>query len=371
MSDEAGDKTEVASEKRREEFREKGDIAKSRDIVSVLILFSGLAYFMIFGRYVYAGMEKFFLRFFAVRPELTLDVNTAVTMGEDAVVEMGMLIAPLVAMVVAVSILGSVAQVGVLLTAKPLEPDVTRLNVFTKFIPTFFNKQAFGNLVTSILKIIIVAIVIYFTLEGDGELIRAISSLSLQDGITFLLGRCLDVLFNVSLVMIAVAIADYMWNVYVMEEKMKMTKQEVKDEHKEHEGNPQLKGQMRRRAMEMSNQRMMQDVPNADVIVNNPTHISIAIRYRQGEDEAPIVLAKGADFMAMRIRQVARANGVPMVENVPLARSLYKTVKVGKPVPSRFYRAVAEVLAYVYRVYGDRRAKMERRRRQGQGGRRS
>ena len=131
---------------------------------------------------------------------------------------------------------------------------------------------------------------------------------------------------------------------------MKMTKQEVKDEHKEYEGNPELKGKRRRVAMEMANQRMMQAVPDADVIVNNPTHISVALRYKQGVDAAPVVLAKGADFMAMRIRRAARANNIPMVENKPLARSLYKTVKVGKPVPSKFYRAVAEVLAYVYRV---------------------
>ena len=131
---------------------------------------------------------------------------------------------------------------------------------------------------------------------------------------------------------------------------MKMTKQEVKDEHKEYEGNPEMKGQRRRRAMDMANQRMMQAVPDADVIVNNPTHISVALRYRQGTDAAPIVLAKGADFMAMRIRRAARANNIPMVENKPLARSLYRNVKVGKPVPSKFYRAVAEVLAYVYRI---------------------
>ena len=166
----------------------------------------------------------------------------------------------------------------------------------------------------------------------------------------------MDLLLNVSLVLIFIAIADFMWNKYVMQEKMKMTRQEVKDEH-EYEGNPHLKGQMRKRAMEMSNQRMMQAIPQADVVVNNPTHISVALRYRQGEDAAPIVLAKGADFMAMRIRRAARQHGVPMVENKPLARSLYRTVKVGKPVPSQFYRAVAEVLAYVYRLKKTGRAK--------------
>ena len=245
MSDEAGDKTEAASEKRREEFREKGDIAKSRDIISVLILFSALAYFMMFGEYLYSGLRNFFIRFFAFRPELSLSVGEVMKMGEGTVFEMGMLIAPLVGMVVAVSILGYVAQIGVLFTAKPMEPDITRLNVFTKFMPTFFNKQAFGNLVTSILKIMVVVFVIYLTVKDDGQLIKAISTLSLTAGLNFLLGRCLDVLLNVSLVLIFIAIADYAWNKYTMEEKMKMSKLEVKDEHKEYEGNPQQKGEMR------------------------------------------------------------------------------------------------------------------------------
>ena len=278
-------------------------------------------------------------------------------LGKEAAFEMAYILAPLVGMVILVSVLGNVAQVGVLITTKPLEPDFSRLNFFARFLTTFFNKQAFGNLVTSLAKIVIVVIVIYMTLSDDGQFIKAISTLGLQAGISYLLDRCMDLLLNVSLVLIFIAIADFMWNKYVMEEKMKMTSEEVKDEHKEYEGNPHLKGQMRKRAMEMSNQRMMQAIPQADVVVNNPTHISVALRYRQGEDAAPIVLAKGADFMAMRIRRAARQHGVPMVENKPLARSLYRTVKVGKPVPSQFYRAVAEVLAYVYRLKKTGRAK--------------
>ena len=355
MSDDSGDKTEPASEKRRQEFREKGDIARSKDIISVLVLFSALAYFMIFGRHIYNGLSGFLTRYFTFRPELSVTPGEVMGLGKEAVMEMAMVLAPLVILVVLVSILGNVAQVGVLFTTKPLEPDFNRLNFFSRFLTTFFNKQAFGNLITSLAKIGIVVIVIYFTLSGDGKFIQAISTLTLEAGISYLLDRCLDLLLNVSLVLIVIAIADFMWNKYVMEEKMKMTRQEVKDEHKEYEGNPHVKGQMRKRAMEMSNQRMMQAVPEADVVVNNPTHISVALRYRQGSDAAPIVVAKGADFMAMRIRRMARKHGVPMIENKPLARSLYKTVKVGKPVPSRFYRAVAEVLAYVYRIRKGRR----------------
>ena len=239
-------------------------------------------------------------------------------------------------------------------SAKPMEPDLSRLNIFTRFFSTFFNKSAVGNLFGSIAKMGVVSVIIYWTVAGDGAEISVLSLLPLTQGVAFLLERCISVLVNVSLILIVVAIADYAWNNYVMEEKMKMTKKEVKDEAKEQEGNPHTKQQMRRRAMDISNKRMMAAVPDADVVVNNPTHISVALRYRQGVDEAPIVLAKGADLMALRIRRIAKAHGVPMVENKPLARGLYRTVKVGRTVPSQFFRAIAEVLAYVYRLRGAR-----------------
>ena len=357
MAEDSTEKTEPASEKRRQEFREKGEVARSRDVISVLILFSGVAYFMMFGRQIYVRLGKFLTRFFTLRLELQLEIEVLLNLFVEMIELTIMILGPLVGIVVVVSILGNMAQVGVLFTVKPLTPDLTRLNFFTKFFSTFFNKQAAGNLVTSIMKMTVVAIVVYWTLASDGELIRATSTLPLESGILFLIDRCLDVLMNVSIVMLLVAIADFAWNKYTMEEKMKMTKQEVKDEFKETEGNPEQKGFIRRRAMEISNQRMMADVPNADVIVNNPTHISVALRYKQGEDAAPIVLAKGADLVALHIRKIAKAHGVPMVENVPLARGLYKQVKVGRHVPSHFYRAVAEVLAYVYRLKNKRRGR--------------
>lgn len=351
MSDDSSaEKTEPASEKRRQEYRERGEVARSRDVISVLVLFCGLGYFTFFGDYLFNGLRRVFTKYFTLRPEMGLDIGEAVGLANEAALEMGTMMAPLVAGIIFVSVVGNVAQVGFLMSVKAMAPNLDRLNFFTKVLGHFFNKQAIGTLVGSLAKMAIVAIVIYLTLSGDGPMIKAIATLPLFQGISFLLGRCLSVVFNVSLVLIIVALADLMWNRYVMEEKMKMSKQEVKDEQKDIEGNPHVKGQMRRRAMDMANQRTMKSVPDADVIVNNPTHLSVALRYRRGKDSAPIVLAKGADLMALRIRRIAKAHSIPMVENIPLARALYKHVKVGRPVPSRFYRAVAEVLAYVYRL---------------------
>ena len=357
MSENGAEKTEPASEKRRQDFREKGEVARSKDILSVLVMFSGVAYFMMFGGYIYERLGKFIIHYFTLRQELEFEPDVLIKLFMEMIELTVHVLGPLIAMVVLVSILGNLAQVGVLFTVKPLTPDLTRLNFFTKFFSTFFNKQAAGNLVTSITKMSVVAIVVYWTLAADGELIRAASTLPLKSGILFLTQRCLDVLLNVCMVMLAIAAGDFAWNKYVMEEKMKMTKQEVKDEFKQTEGNIEQKGHMRRRAMDISNQRMMGDVPDADVIVNNPTHISVAIRYAQGKDAAPVVVAKGADLIAFQIRKIAKAHGVPMVENVPLARGLYKQVKIGRHVPSHFFRAVAEVLAYVYRLKNKRRGR--------------
>lgn len=357
MADDAGERTEPASEKRREEFRERGDLARSADVVSMLVLFAGLAYFYFFGGYLFESLASFNLHFFDLRAPLEMTPGGLMDLARGIALEMGKIIAPLAALVAVVGVGGNLAQIGLLFTTKPLEPNLEKLNFVTKFIPTFFNKRALGNLVGSLAKITVVGVVIWLTLAGEGDRIKALSTLPLLQGVQYMLDRCLAVLLNVSLTLIVIAIADYAWNKYVMEEKMKMTRQEVRDEAKDIEGNPHVKQRMRKRALEIVNKRMMAAVPTADVVVNNPTHFSVALRYRQGVDDAPIVVAKGADHMALRIRTVAKAHGVPMVENVTLARGLYRAVKVGRPVPSQFYRAVAEVLAYVYRL----RAKLGKR----------
>lgn len=350
MAEDAGERTEEASEKRREEFRERGDVARSKDAVSVLVLFSAISYFIIFGPWIYETLAGFIRHFLELRGTIEMTAQSVHTLACDAIVRMVLLTAPLVGLLLLVSVLGNVAQVGFLFTTKPLEPDLEKLNFFTRFIPTFFSKAAIGNLIGSLAKISVVALVIWLTLDGEEGRIRSMAALPLRASVQFILEKTLKMLINVSVILIVIAIFDYAWSRYTTEEKMKMTRQELKDEAKEYEGNPHLKGAMRRRAREIANKKMKTAVPTADVIVNNPTHLSIALRYKQGLDAAPVVVAKGADLMAMQIRKIATEHGIPMVENVPLARMLYKHVKVGKPIPSQFYRAVAEVLAYVYRL---------------------
>jgi flagellar biosynthetic protein FlhB len=363
MADEGAEKTEQPSEKRRQEYRQRGEIPRSRDIVSVLVLFCALFYFAALGRGLVTGLSEVMTFYLDLRRAGELTVPALQALGWELVGRMALLVGPLVGMIIGVGLLANIAQVGVLFTTKPLELDFNKLNPLPRFVSTFFSKHSLGQLVGSVAKISLVGVVVWGTLQGERSRIRSLAGVPLAAGTAYMIDRALDVVMNVALTLIIIAIADYAWNRWSLEQKMKMTKQEVKDEAKEHEGNPHVKGKIGRRAREIANQRMMQAVPLADVVVNNPTHLSIALRYRQGVDAAPVVVAKGADELALRIRSVARASEVPMVTNVQLARVLYKHVKVGKPVPSQFYRAVAEVLAYVYRL---RRAQpwMERRRQQ-------
>jgi flagellar biosynthetic protein FlhB len=351
MSEEdAGEKTEEPTDRRRDEFRERGQIAKSQDILSLLILSAGLSYFLFFGRFIYERMGKIFTVFFQARYGLDISVHSIINLTAKTFMEIGYLILPLIIGVIVLGVLGNMMQVGVLITTKTLEPKLDKLNFFAKFIPAFFNKQSIGNLFTSLIKLFFILLVVYYTLNGDAQKIAQLPLLPLELGLAYMFERILMVFFNIVLIMVIIAVLDYAWQVYTMEQKMKMSKQEVKDEHKLSEGNPLIKSQRRKRALEMFNQRMMTAVPEADVIINNPTHFSVALRFDKDKDIAPVVVAKGADLLALRIRRLAEQHDVAMVDNPTLARALYRQAKVGKQIPYEFYRAVAEILYYVYRL---------------------
>ena len=351
MSEEdAGEKTEEPTERRRQDFRERGQIAKSQDVLSLAILAVGLSYFLFFGGFIYERMNGFFTTFFEARHGLEFGTHETINLTAKVFIEIGYLLLPLIIGVILFGILANVAQVGILITTKTLEPKLDKLNFFAKFIPAFFNKQAVANLFTSLTKLFFILLVVYYTLNGDAQKITQLPLMPLEQGLAYMFERILTVFFNIVLIMVIIAVLDYAWQVYSMEEKMKMSKQEVKDEHKLSEGNPLIKSQRRRRALEMFNQRMMTAVPEADVIINNPTHFSVALRFNKDKDVAPVVVAKGADLLALRIRRLAEQHDVAMVDNPTLARALYRQVKVGKQIPFEFYRAVAEILYYVYRL---------------------
>lgn len=237
------------------------------------------------------------------------------------------------------------------ISGKPLKPELSKFNPINGF-KRMFSKDSLFELVKSIVKVALVMYVAYSEIKDrQGELF-VIYDMELLQAVALIAGLIVDVGLKTSLVYLIVGIADLIYQKHKFKEEMKMTKQEVKDEYKNTEGDPQIKGRQRQRMREASQRRMMQDVPKADVVITNPTHYAVAIRYDAEVSKAPVVVAKGEDFLAAKIKEVARENQVEIVENKPLARMLYANVNVGAEIPPELYQAVAEVLAMVYNLKG-------------------
>lgn len=345
------EKTEPATPKKREKAREDGDVARSAEMPSVFVLLGSITVLWMTAGFLSGKFERLFRGtfWFDAVPELTVKAVV------DLCFESGWLflavMAPVLVVVVVLGIFSNVVMVGFVIAPKALMPKIDRIDPIKGF-QNKFSLQAVGELVKSLLKLTIIIYVAWLVIKGELGLIPTLYDESALR-IFLYMGRVAIKIFLVStLPMVAVAIADFIFQKWRFEEKLKMTRQEVKEEHKEMEGDPQVKSRIRNLQMEASRKRMMHDVPNADVVVTNPTHLAVAISYKPGEMPAPKVVAKGAGKIAERIREIARENGVPLVENRPLARNLYKTVEVGREIPDDLFQAVAELLAYVYRLKG-------------------
>ena len=306
-----GEKTEPATAKKLKDAREEGKVAKSKEFsgaVDLIVLFLGLK---IFGSYVSETLMNEFSGFYRKIPDILLENKTGMTVKSShmlmsqAVIEMIKVMIPFLLIGIVVTFLVSVLQVGWKISGKPLKPELSKFNPINGF-----------------------------------------------QAVALIAGLIVDVGLKTSLVYLIVGIADLIYQKHKFKEEMKMTKQEVKDEYKNTEGDPQIKGRQRQRMREASQRRMMQDVPKADVVITNPTHYAVAIRYDAEVSKAPVVVAKGEDFLAAKIKEVARENQVEIVENKPLARMLYANVNVGAEIPPELYQAVAEVLAMVYNLKG-------------------
>ena len=280
-----------------------------------------------------------------------MTVKSSHMLMSQAVIEMIKVMIPFLLIGIVVTFLVSVLQVGWKISGKPLKPELSKFNPINGF-KRMFSKDSLFELVKSIVKVALVMYVAYSEIKDrQGELF-VIYDMELLQAVALIAGLIVDVGLKTSLVYLIVGIADLIYQKHKFKEEMKMTKQEVKDEYKNTEGDPQIKGRQRQRMREASQRRMMQDVPKADVVITNPTHYAVAIRYDAEVSKAPVVVAKGEDFLAAKIKEVARENQVEIVENKPLARMLYANVNVGAEIPPELYQAVAEVLAMVYNLKG-------------------
>ncbi|MBP3488279.1 MAG: flagellar biosynthesis protein FlhB [Roseburia sp.] len=348
-----GEKTEPATAKKLREAREDGKVAKSKELTAAFDLIVLFLVLKVFISTVGTGFLEVFYYVYSLIPDF-VDIN-AKDVSSQAVmsfftpinVEILKIAGPFFLFGFAVTLLVNILQVGWKVSTKPMQPKLDRFNPINGF-KRIISKDSVFELFKSILKIALIIYVAYTSIKDEANDIFLLYDIPLDQAIAL----CGDVIINtglkISLVYLVIGIADFIYQKFRFNEEMKMTKQEVKDEYKNTEGNPEIKGRQRQRMREASRRRMMQDVPKADVVITNPTHLAVAIKYEPEVHKAPVVLAKGEDYLAQKIREAAKENNIEIVENKPLARMLYANVDIGSEIPPELYQAVAEILAMVY-----------------------
>ena len=350
-----GEKTEPATEKKLREAREEGKVAKSKELTSAFDLIVLFLILKIFVTMVGNGFIGVFEQTYKLIPDFlsmyAMDVSPQAVSSffSDVFVEMLAISWPFFLFGFAVTLLVSILQLGWKVSGKPMQPKLDRFNPVSGF-KRIISKDSIFEFFKSVLKIAVIIYVAYSSIRDHQDELFILYDIPLGQAVAL----CGDIIINaglqISIVYLVVGIADYIYQKFRFNEEMKMTKQEVKDEYKNTEGNPEIKGRQRQRMREASRRRMMQDVPKADVVITNPTHLAVAIKYDPEANRAPVVLAKGEDYLAQKIREAARENHIEIVENKPLARMLYANVEVGSEIPPELYQAVAEILAMVYNM---------------------
>ena len=345
------DKTEKATSKKRSEARKKGQVAKGREVASVAVLLTGLSTLYLFGSFIYMNIRSVMQQSFSMIERPSLGMTDFLSFNYDMIERFIIIMAPMMIAVFVIAMLSNVAQVGWLFTWEPLIPQPSRVSPI-KGIGRLFSKQALVELFKSIAKLTLVGLIAYWTVKGEMARFVSLGEMEISSIALYILRVILKIFLRVSVAMIFLAAIDYAFQKWQFEQKLKMTKQEVKEELKQSEGDPLIKSRIRRVQQEMARRRMMQEVPKADVVVTNPVHLALALRYDSGVMNAPQVVAKGAGALAEKIKALAKEHHIPIIEDKELARRLYEVVEIGREIPSAFYHAVAEVLTYVYRIKG-------------------
>ena len=350
-----GEKTEPATQKKLDDARKEGQVAKSKDIVSAISLVA--AFYMLkltIGSFGESFIEVF-NEFYNIIPnhidKASMGIGTVTEAIGNALIDILLIGAPAFLVCFAIDFLGNLVQVGWKPTWKPIKPKLSSINPISGF-KRIFSVQSLINMFKSMAIVAICIYIVYTEFADNYTGILNMYEVSLENGLVFVGELVFGVCTKISLLYLIVGIVDLIFQRRKFANDMKMTKQEVKEEYKNIEGDPTVKQQQRRRMREASQRRMMQKLPEADVVITNPTHYAVAVKYDLSLGDAPVVLAKGEDFLAQKIKEIAKEHNIEIVENKPLARALYASVEVGEAIPPELYQAVAEVLAFVYGLTG-------------------
>ncbi|TVX97650.1 flagellar biosynthesis protein FlhB [Cohnella terricola] len=349
----AGEKTEKATPKKRKESRDKGQVAKSAEIPSTLILLACISFLVMLGPFLEKQLLSLVGDAFLNRLNMEVTDQNVLALFTHYALRMLILLSPIFLIVVVIAFASNYVQIGWLFTLEPLKPKFDKLNPING-AKNIFGPRSLVEFLKSSLKLTSVALIVFTVLWSEKSRLLDLAHLPVQDIFAFVTTLTVRLGIFIAALLFILAIGDYIYQRYEYEKKLRMSKQDVKDEYKNIEGDPLIKAKIKERQRRMALMRMMQEVPKADVIITNPTHFAVALKYDSTKMDAPTVVAKGQDYMALRIREIAKQNNVITMENKPLARALFERTDVGQSVPADLFQAVAEVLAYVYRLKGRR-----------------
>lgn len=345
----SGEKTEPATPRRREEARKKGQVAKSAEVGTALMVLAGFLLLQALSSFMVNELKSTVHYFLENAASWDGDILGLRSMFLVAIMKLGIMVGPILLGLMLIGTISQVMQVGFMASGEALQPKFSRINPLEGF-KRIFSKRALMDFLKSVAKITLVGYLVYGQVRGNLLWIPQLTLVELKDSIAMIYNSIYHMGLRVGLFLLIIAAADYWWQRREFENSIKMSKQEIKEEYKQMEGDPLIRSKIRQRQRQMATQRMFQAIPTADVIITNPTHYAVAIRYTPGEMGAPEVVAKGMGFIAQRIKDEGQKHSITMVENVELAQALYKTTEIGQEIPAELYPAVAEVLAFVYRI---------------------
>ncbi|MDA8224148.1 flagellar biosynthesis protein FlhB [Desulfosporosinus sp.] len=347
------EKKHPATPKRKQDARKKGQVFKSQEVISALMLLGLVALLKFWIPAMLIRMEYLFPYVLGLPSEWTEGSVASLMLN---VIWQGVeILAPILLTGFVIALISNYIQVGVLFTGESMKPQISRLSPISG-AKRMFGVKAYVELTKSLLKVLLIGYFLYASVRDRLHIYPALQQLSVEQGAVFLGQALMELAWNISLSFLGIAAFDYIYQRWEYEKNLRMSHEDLKQEYKQTEGNPELKGELKKRQRALAMSRMMQDLKTADVVVTNPTHFAVALRYDLKVQKAPFVVAKGQDQVALRIRELAKEYDLVIMENKPLARALYAQVEIGQGIPADLYKAVAEVLAFVYRLKKKKRS---------------
>ncbi|MEG0772964.1 fused FliR family export protein/FlhB family type III secretion system protein [Clostridium sp.] len=353
VASDSGEKTEDATPKKKRDAKEKGQVVKSKELTSSITLVATTLILIVVGGFAIDKLKETLILFLHYYPNFVLNNQSFKGILINSFIRIMMIFLPIAIPIMIIGIIANVAQTGKVLTTETLKPKLEKINPISGF-KRMFSMKAFVDLIKNLLIVSIVGYVGYDFIKDNYYSMTNYSNFKIDAIIIELSSLIINIFSKVSLVLIAIGIIDYVYQRYQFNKDLKMSKQEIKEEYKQQEGDPQIKSKIRQKQRDMAMKRMMQSVPDATVVITNPTHIAVAIKYDEANGKAPMVVAKGSDNIAVKIKEIAIENKVPIIENKPLARLMFSNVEIDEEVPYEMYQAIAEILVLVLKASSKR-----------------